>query len=510
MLKEVLDQESPKKGKTDGVIAGVKVQYADASEKRKLTLILNKLKKIPTGKKVLENLAEYGTIVSLAPLMGAYGGFGCGRIFLNSQVKNDNLFSTLVHEARHAFQNQRMEDMGLIRKGDHMVREDYDLETLIRLDRAMEADAQSAAHQATLELKEMGDIKPWREFNSVAPLMLNSYHFAKLNENFQDGSNEARSASFRAFFDDKRRVAVYESVYMGNEAMLDFAKSLTEQTVFSGKRNIHLTTEQIAAITCGEYMANYDAFLNSDQAISVTKKTKDVLEITSIALGKDFNVDKLPLSSEFIKYSDVNSISTSPVSDIRKASVDVLKKATGLQDRKEIEALYNEPVEKQAETVKGFSEEARDAFRRGKIAEKFINYFENLGNISDTKINRNSKNEEKKAAAIKVIDEKTAENKELRDYVTVAAFIEANRKGNPELVSRAMALPELSESVKKELHFDNAVLARPSEQKASPLTEREEASLKALRKGLSRFVKETPEQSKVNNAVLARKVGQQR
>ena len=74
----------------------------------------------------------------------------------------------------------------------------------------------------------------------------------------------------------------------------------------------------------------------------------------------------------------------------------------------------------------------------------------------------------------------------------------------------AMALPELSESVKKELRFDNAVLARPSEQKASPLTEREEASLKALRKGLSRFVKETPEQSKVNNAVLARKVGQQR
>lgn len=503
MLEEALAQTSPKKKKERGVIAGVAVEYVGASEKRKLTIILNKLKKIPTGRKTLENMAEYGTIVSLAPLMGAYGGFGSGRIFLNSQVKTDNLCSTLVHEARHATQHQRMENMGLTHDGKDTIREDCDLETQIRLDRAMEADAQSFAHQATLELKQAGDIKPWQEFNHATPQMINSYHFAQMQEDFQDGTDEAFSASFRAFFDDKKRVAIYEDVYMGNAALLDFTKSMTEGKVFAGKRNVHLTTEQIAAVTCGEYMADYDAFLNSDKAMGVTKKTKDVLVMTSTALGKDFNADKLPLSSEGVSFSDANSIATSSVGDIRKGSFKVLTKVTGLETRQEIEALYNDSVEKQAETVKGFDEEARAAFRRGKIAEKLVCYFNNLESISSAKLGLKSNNEEKKQAAQKIFDEKTAQNADLRDYVTVAAFIETNRKGNSELVNRAMALPELSESVKKELRFDNTVLARPSEQKALPLSEKEEASLKALRKGLSRPVKE-PAQMKVTQILAAR------
>ena len=56
MLKEALERETSKKEKEKGVIAGVNVEYADASEKRKLSTILNKLKKIPTGQKTLKKL----------------------------------------------------------------------------------------------------------------------------------------------------------------------------------------------------------------------------------------------------------------------------------------------------------------------------------------------------------------------------------------------------------------------------------------------------------------------
>lgn len=500
MLKEAWKQKAPNKEKTDGVIVGVKVQYADASEKRKLTIILNKLKKIPTGRKTLEKLAEYGTVVSLEPI-GAWGGFCAqnNRIYLNSTAKNNKLYSTFVHEARHATQHMRMENKTLLRA-------DYDLETQIRLDRAKEADAQVFAYQAVCEWAQMGDQKPFQEFNAAYPRTCNFYHYERMNKKIKDGTNESRSVLFRAFFDDKDRVALYENTYMNNDALSNFAKHIKGEAGSEERRDVHLTTNQIAAITCGEYMADYDAFLRSDKVMGVKLKTKDILAITSAAQGKDIGADKLPVSSEYVGLMEVNGIATSSVGDVRNSVGKIVGRAAGLKTRQEVAALYNDPVEKQAETVKDFDTEARDAFRRGKIAERFIHYFRNLSDISDASITRKiTSNEEKKAAAQKIIDEKTAENADLRDYVTVAAFIEANRKVNPELVNQAMALPELSESVKRELRFDNTVLTRSSEQKALPLSEKEKASLKALRKGLSRFVKENrPAQIKASQILAAR------
>ncbi len=498
MLKEALAQKSPKGEKTEGVIAGVNVQYSDASEKRKLTIILNKLKKIPTGRKTLENLAEYGTIVSLERI-GAWGGFSAkdNRIYLSANAKNDKLCSTLVHEARHATQSRRQDNKTLLH-------DDYDLETQIRLERAKEADAQVFAYQAVGEWAQTGDQRPFQEFCAAYPQTCNFYHYERMNKKIKDGTNESRSVLFRAFFDDKDRVALYENTYMNNDALSNFAKHIKGEAGSEKRRDVHLTTDQIAAITCGEYMADYDAFLRSDKVMGVKLKTKDILAITSAAQGKDIGADKLPVSSEYVGLMEVNGIATSSVGDVRNSAGKIVERATGLKTRQEVEALYNDPVEKQAETVKDFDAEARDAFRRGKIAERFIHYFRNLSDISDASITRKiTSNEEKKAAAQKIIDEKTAENADLRDYVTVAAFIETNRETNPELVNQAMALPELSESVKKELRFDNTVLTRPSEQKALPLSEKEKASLKALRKGLSRSAKE-PAQIKAAQILAAR------
>lgn len=501
MLKEALERSSSKKERTEGVIAGVNVLYGDASEKRKLTIILNKLKKIPTGKKTLENLAEYGTVVSLEAMSSAWGGFypKGNRIFLSSTAKNDKLCSTLVHEARHATQYQRKENKDLLRS-------DYDLETQIRLERSEEADAQVFAYQAVSEWASTGDQRPFQEFYAVYPKTCNLYHHQKATQKFKDGTDKSRAVLFRTFFEDDERVASYENRYMNNDALSDFADCMNGKPTSVKKRDAHLTTGQIAAITCGEYMADYDTFLHSDKAMGVKLKTKDILSISSAARGKNIGADKLPVSSEYVGLMEVNAVAVSAVGDVRNSAVKIIEEATGLKTRQEVEALYNDPVEKQAETVKDFDTEARDAFRREKIAERFIHYFRNLSDISDASITRKiTSNEEKKAAAQKIIDEKTAENADLRDYVTVAAFIEANRKANPELVNRAMALPELSESVKKELRFDNTVLARPSEQKALPLSEKEEVSLKALRKGLSRPVKE-PAQSKITQILAARTV----
>ena len=144
-----------------------------------------------------------------------------------------------------------------------------------------------------------------------------------------------------------------------------------------------------------------------------------------------------------------------------------------------------------------------------KIAERCVRYFYNLSDISAAEtIIRITGKEDKKAEAQKIITEKTAENKDFRDYITVASFIENNRKKNPALAAEAMNLTELSESVKKELHFDNTVLAKPLERSASALTNEDEKALNVLRKSLSGFVKE--QKAVVNKAVLARVSGLRR
>lgn len=485
MLKEVLASKPLKEEKKDAVVAGVKVQYADASEKRKLSIILNKLKNIPTGRKTLENLAEYGTIVSLEPI-SAWGGFSPenNRVYLNATAKNDKLCSTLVHEARHATQYMRKENKTLSRG-------DYDLETQIRLDRAQEADAQVFAYQAVCEWAWTGDQKPFQEFNAAYYETCNFYHFQKRDKKIKDDTDEARSVLFRAFFEESKRVASYENLYMNNEALSDFSKCISGEEVSLKKHNVHLTTDQIAAITCGEYMADYDAFLRSDKAMGVTLKTKDVLAMTFAAQGRDYGVGKLSVSTEKVGTMEANAIATSPVGGIFNASVNVLRKATGLKTRQEIEVLYNDPVEKQTETVRSFDAETREAFRRGKIAERFVRYFDNLSVIFDAGlIYRISSDEEKKAAAQKKIDEKTLENANLRDYVTVAAFVAHCRAKSPALAEKALALPELSERVKKELRFDNTVLSHPSERAPQPLTKEDEKALAVLRKSLSRAVKD--------------------
>lgn len=500
MLKEALEQSSSKKEREEGVIAGVKVQYSDASEKRKLTIILNKLKKIPTGRKTLENLAEYGTVVSLEPI-GAWGGFSAkdNRIFLSSKAKNDKMCSTLVHEARHATQYRRKENKDLLHS-------DYDLETQIRLERAQEADAQVFAYQAVSEWASTGDQKPFQEFNAAYPKTCNIYHYQRMNQKFKGGTDASRAALFRAFFDDDERMAIYENSYMNNEALSDFARSIKGEETVSKKREVHLTTDQIAAITCGEYMADYDTFLRSDKAMSVKLKTKDILAISSAVRGKDIGADKLPVSSKYVGLMEVNGIATSSVGDVRNASAQVLMKTTGLRSRMDVEALYNDTVDKQAETVKDFDTQARDAFRRGKIAARFINYFYNLSDIFDAGVTYSiTSNEERKAAAGEIIEKKTAENADLRDYITVAAFIENNREKNPALAAKALSLPELSENVKKELHFDNTVLARPLEVAQKPLTKEDEKSLKALRKSLSRFAEANT--AVAQKAIVAKSAG---
>lgn len=488
MLKEVSDRKPPEAGKEEGVIGGVKVRYAGDAEKRKLSFIIGKLKKIPTGRKTLENLAEYGTTVCLCKI-DAWGAYDLGKnvIALSAEAKNDKLCSTLVHEARHATQTMRAPD----KRTD---RADYDLETQIKIDRFREADAQVFAYQAVQEWSAAGNSKPFQEFYKSTPLTHNYYWAQQRRLGFRNGTDEARQVMFKAFFQESDRVAGYENIYMSEQALSVIARCIRGGEVDkSNFGSVHLTTEQVAAMTCGEYMKADDAFLKSDAVKVLTKTTHDVLSIASAVQGLDTGIEDFPVAGRLTTFLDANDVAISAVGGIYRESARILKKTLNVSGPMEIAPLYKESLEKQAETVKNFGTEEKDAFRRGKIADRLVGYFRNLVDVSSAELDSRCTNkEEKKAARLEIVNEKTAAGDEMRDYATVAAFIEYNREKNPALVEKALSLPELSESVKAELRFDNTVLARPPERGTKPLTKDDEKTLAVLSKSLSRSVKENP------------------
>lgn len=160
------------------VINGVNVEFTDAAQKRKLTLILNKLKKIPTGQKALADLAEHKTVVSLDNI-SAWGAFmpKNNRIVLWGSASNTKLFSVLVHEARHMYQHQN--------GAGQYKRNDLDIQSQIMLDRAKEADAQTAALTACFEWAAAGDQKPFQAFCDKTPIIYNSYFFNRKNRSLK-------------------------------------------------------------------------------------------------------------------------------------------------------------------------------------------------------------------------------------------------------------------------------------------------------------------------------------
>ncbi|MCQ2965384.1 MAG: hypothetical protein MJ250_01420 [Alphaproteobacteria bacterium] len=487
---------SSKKGKSIGV--GIKVECNNDAQKRQLMRALNKLKKIPTGVETLKNLSELGTTVSMAVFGGAYGAYDPvnNRILLNLLYTTDHHLTTLVHEARHAVQYNRL--------GKDSVYNEYDMNTQVRLNGAMEADAQVFAFQAAKEFEKIGDMGPLKALDKSSPFLLNAYCREKATEDFQDGSDKSKTVLFKSFFDSKKRMASYEDAYINNEILSTFSKSLTNGKVSEEEKKCTLTTAQIASFTCGEYMSNAVSFIDSENVTSLTKKTKNILEIASSALGRDVDVSNFATLKDTIDYKDIGYLNSTPVNDIYKNSTNVLKEATRLQKEEDVSSLYYAPIEEQNETVKNFDADTCKAFKLGKITAKFFDYFRNLSAMSEVRLAVTSKDEERRKTAQNIIENKTKENQELRDYVIVSTFIETHREKNPSLIARVIDLPEISDKVKKELLFDNTVLTKKQIASTASLTEDEEKSLKAMRKGLSSNIMK--EEKAKTTAVLTKRL----
>lgn len=412
------------------VINGVNVEFTDAAEKRKLTLILNKLKKIPTGQKALSDMAGHKTIVSLEHISG-WGAFmpKTNRIVLSKTAPNNKLFSTMVHEARHMYQHQN--------GCDRYERGGLDIQSQIMLDRAKEADAQTTALTACFEWVGAGDQKPFQAFCDQSPEIYNSYFFNRKKQKFKDGTDKAKTAIFKAWYEQSNIMRIYENSYMGKPAMRELADCLEKDKTAgcytkAGPRQ-SLTPRQVIKEIGADYMIDPD-FLATTKACAVTSPTKEALSLAFEANGrKDPTLEKIPVSDQYVTLAHLNSL-TEAIGSVYYRCGEKVSKALGLKDKK---AFFEKMPTEQKRAVVSQPEEVRDALRRAHAAKAAQDMFLCLPELSKEKAAfKRSKGEaaQKESAGRMASLEK--EMKECRR--TVVAFMRGNtvpavlRRGSPE------------------------------------------------------------------------------
>ena len=393
------------------VVNGVNVEFTDAAEKRKLTIILNKLKKIPTGQKALAEMAEQKTVVSLDSISG-WGAFmpKSNRIVLSKTAPNNKLFSTLVHEARHMYQHQN--------GCGKYERNDLDIQSQIMLDRAKEADAQTAALTACFEWAGIGDQKPFQAFCDAAPEIYNFYFFNKKKQKLTDGTDKAKTVIFKGWYEQNNIRRSYENNYMGKQAMRELADCLEKGKTVGrytkpGQRQ-SLTPRQVIKDIGADYMIDPD-FLATERAGAITRPTKEALSLAFEVNGrKDSTLEKIPISDQYVMSMHLQPL-TDAVSSVWYRCSEKVSKALGLRDKK---AFFGKPFSEQQQAVAAQPKEVRDALQRAFAAKTVQDMFDCLPKLSKEKATfKRSEEDTARKESAKRIAELKKEMKECRKTV---------------------------------------------------------------------------------------------
>lgn len=183
----------------------------DENDRRRMIALINRIaENSPTGTDVLTEAAQHCKLI-LSAEQDSVGYASCGdennpdwRIALNPTYADDVLTSTLVHESRHICQFANgcdKYDTGML-----------DMKSAVMLDRAMEADADSAACMTVLDLAKAGDTKAFEGFESKRPEVVRAVRDT-LTNNPDATREQLQESAFRGWYDSDRMKTVYETNY---------------------------------------------------------------------------------------------------------------------------------------------------------------------------------------------------------------------------------------------------------------------------------------------------------
>lgn len=226
----------------------------------------------PTGKAVLDaSINECKTQYVFAK--GSAGAFGSYSSDLNAVVLNplytdEDLCSTIVHEARHSLQKRF---------------KDGNLKSLILMSRTQEADASAHGCATAYEMRKNRPAV-WKAFKTRSPRMASAYE-----RTVSAGTKEALSEAFKAWFDNRSYVNRYdEDSIVKGQAL----KKIAPKREVSAK---NLLSAVCARSEFGVYVE--PSFLNTDRALTITRGTAFNLRMAGFSLKDasiyDFKIPRL-------------------------------------------------------------------------------------------------------------------------------------------------------------------------------------------------------------------------
>lgn len=277
----------------------VDISLCTEEERPRMISIVNRLAKSEAGKETLEIAAKagykLGFLDATTNCFGCcFGGINC--IGLGPMASDDKLVSTLCHEARHAGQGVRMDNIP--------DRDQLNVASIIRASRAKEADAQAYAVKACKELEMQGDKGPLATFAKFYPPIYAAYEKALAEQNGVM-NDKVVAGVFKGWYDQTGTKQSYEEGYIidpMHDALEMYAKGTTAGT-YTFKKNVtsEQVVEKIGWTKNGNYLAGEDPkFLDQEHYLSIGERTKkDAQDFFKIREEKkhikaDKSVDSMP------------------------------------------------------------------------------------------------------------------------------------------------------------------------------------------------------------------------
>lgn len=242
-------------------------------QKNRLSHIVNTVAKgSPFGKKILQDACDAGYSLAMEHMFGALGA--CEpehkKIMLNPSMPNEDLVSTLVHEARHAQQDIRAP--WLTERGNS------EFATELKLYRAAEADAEAAAVAACYEIKQnTGNKAPYSASADRDALIVSA--FAAQAGSSTKVTSAMLRAAFNGWFEDQPITEEYERSYL-----VDEMNAVVKSGDFSKmKGNQSLSSRQIVETYCTDadgncYWSTDPDVMEDRDKLSVGSKTRKAAE----------------------------------------------------------------------------------------------------------------------------------------------------------------------------------------------------------------------------------------
>lgn len=196
-------------------ICSYMAEKTDSASFARLQKLVNNATKTETGCEVIKAIGEKGTVLQMGDTGRDCIGFFSideNRIVLGTSHSDAELQSCLVHEGKHAIQN------------NSIVAEDpskYTFESNVMLTRVMEADAMTAQTKFCVEMAQQGDSAAYKAMAVGHAGMIAAYETASAQ--YGANSNQTLKETMLSWYDDKDYVAMYDADFV------EYHKSMAEQ-----------------------------------------------------------------------------------------------------------------------------------------------------------------------------------------------------------------------------------------------------------------------------------------